>query len=71
MSDEHKSLYPKDEKRLRIRGKGCGKKYLSGYLIESIRVRSTAVGRVHDLLSGIEFAAFMVFDWYEATLAEP
>lgn len=76
MSDANKPLCPKDEKRLLTRGKGCGKEYQPFVLVgevpgnqgESIRVRSTTVGRVHDLLSGIEFAAFMVFDWCEATL---
>ncbi|MBL4828759.1 MAG: TnsA endonuclease N-terminal domain-containing protein [Aliivibrio sp.] len=71
MSDENKSLNKKDQKRLDDkRGEGTGKDYVPFIKVgefsssgESVRVKSTTVGRAHHFFSGIELAAFLVFDW--------
>ncbi|MEJ6079163.1 TnsA endonuclease N-terminal domain-containing protein [Vibrio sp. 1-Bac 57] len=71
MSDENKSLNKKDQKRLKEkRGEGAGKDYIPFIKVgefsssgESVRVKSSTVGRIHHFHSGIELAAFLVFDW--------
>lgn len=71
MSDENKPLNKKDQKRLdEKRGEGIGKGYLPFIKVgefsssgESVRVNSATVGRTHHFFSGIELAAFLVFDW--------
>jgi hypothetical protein len=75
MSDENKPIDSKDRKRLKTRGLGAGKEYLPFIYVnemsssgESVRVKSTTVGRVHHLLSGIELLAFLIFDWNSRTI---
>lgn len=71
MSDSKLPLNKKDQKRLKEkRGSGTGIDYNPFIHIqelsssgESIRVKSATVGRLHHLLSGIEFSAFLLFDW--------
>lgn len=71
MSDENKPLNKKDQKRLdEKRGQGVGKDYVPFIKVgefsssgESVRVKSTTVGRIHHFFSGNELAAFLVFDW--------
>jgi len=71
MSDSKLPLNKKDQKRLKEkRGSGTGMDYNPFIHIqelsssgESIRVKSATVGRLHHLLSGIEFSAFLLFDW--------
>lgn len=71
MSDTNKPLNKKDQKRLdEKRGVGAGKHYAPFIKVgefsssgESVRVKSATVGRVHHFLSGIELAAFLLFDW--------
>lgn len=71
MSDADKPLNKKDQKRLKEkRGEGIGKDYVPFVQVgefscsgESIRVKSATIGRTHHFLSGIELAAFLVFDW--------
>lgn len=75
MSDANKPIDPKDLHRSQKRGLGIGKDYEPFIKVdelssrgESIRVCSSCVGRVHHLLSGIELAAFLVFDWHAGTI---
>ncbi|MCW8885089.1 MAG: TnsA endonuclease N-terminal domain-containing protein [Motiliproteus sp.] len=75
MSDAKKPVNSKHLKRLAERGQGVGKHYLPFIFVhelsskgESIRVKSATVGRVHHLLSGIEFAAFLIFDWCDRVI---
>lgn len=71
MSDADKPLNKKDKKRLdEKRGEGTGKDYVPFIKVgefnssgESVRVKSATVGRIHHFHSGIELAAFLVFDW--------
>jgi len=71
MSDADKPLNKKDQKRLKDkRGEGAGKDYVPFIKVgefsssgESVRVKSATVGRIHHFHSGIELAAFLVFDW--------
>lgn len=74
MSDFDKPTDPTDEKRLLTRGKGVGKDYQPFIFVqdlsssgESIRIPGHVTGRTHHLLSGIELAAFTVFDWHPGT----
>ncbi|WP_455232232.1 TnsA endonuclease N-terminal domain-containing protein [Geopseudomonas aromaticivorans] len=75
MADSSKPIDPSDQKRLQTRGKGIGKDYQPFIFIqelsssgESVRVLGSVTGRTHHLLSGIELAAFTIFDWHRATL---
>ena len=75
MSDSNKPLDKKDEKRLKTRGKGTGVEYQPFVFIhelssagESVRAPGLITGRVHHLLSGLELAAFMIFDWNPNTV---
>ena len=71
MSDADKPLNKKDQKRLdEKRGEDVGKSYVPFIHVgefsssgESVRVKSATVGRTHHFFSGIELAAFLVFDW--------
>ncbi|WP_435248441.1 TnsA endonuclease N-terminal domain-containing protein [Vibrio sp. nBUS_14] len=71
MSDADKPLNKKDQKRLdEKRGEGAGKDYVPFIKMgefsssgESVRVKSSTVGRIHHFFSGNELAAFLVFDW--------
>ncbi|WP_439148244.1 TnsA endonuclease N-terminal domain-containing protein [Vibrio sp.] len=71
MSDAVKPLNKKDQKRLdEKRGEGAGKDYVPFIKVgefsssgESVRVKSSTVGRIHHFFSGNELAAFLVFDW--------
>lgn len=71
MSDSKLPLNKKDQQRLKEkRGSGTGMNYNPFIHIqelsstgESIRVKSATVGRLHHLISGIEFSAFLLFDW--------
>jgi hypothetical protein len=75
MLDEDKPLNKQDQKRLKDkRGEGNGKTYIPFSQVgdfsssgESVRVKSTTVGRLHHFHSGIELAAFLIFDWYTTT----
>ncbi|KGJ95989.1 heteromeric transposase endonuclease subunit TnsA [Thalassotalea sp. ND16A] len=70
MSDSNKPLNRQDKKRLEHqRGQGSGKAYIPFVQVgefsgsgESIRVKSSTVGRLHHFHSGIELAAFLIFD---------
>jgi len=69
MSDANKPVDPKDQKRLEVRGQGLKKDYQPFIYVhemsssgESVRVKSSTVGRIHHLLSGIELTAFLAFD---------
>ncbi len=71
MSDVNKPIDPTHLKRLKTRGLGTGKEYEPFIKVyegksqgESVRVRSSTVGRVHHLLSGIELTAFVLLDWF-------
>lgn len=75
MSDNNKPLDPTDEKRLKTRGIGIGRDYQPFVFVqdfsssgESVRIPSATVGRVHHLLSGLELAAFVLFDWCKDTI---
>lgn len=75
MSDANKPVHPADLKRLKTRGKGVGKDYEPFIYIhelsskgESCRSNSDTVGRVHHLLSRLELAAFLVFDYSSKTI---
>ncbi|AXO16116.1 MAG: heteromeric transposase endonuclease subunit TnsA [Shewanella indica] len=75
MSDDaNKPLDPSDQKKLKARGHGFGASYKPFIQIqdlsssgESVRAPGRVTGRIHHLLSGIEFAAFSIFDWYHDT----
>ncbi len=52
------------------RGQGLGKKYLPWLYVQDVpsdgrshRVYSHKTGRIHHLLSDLELAAFLVFEW--------
>jgi hypothetical protein len=76
MSDENKVLNKQDTKRLaEKRGTGSGKDYVPFIKVgefsssgESIRVKSRVAKRIHHFHSGIEFSAFMIFEWFHNTL---
>lgn len=75
MTDFDKPIDPKDKKRLLNRGKGVGKGHEPFFRVqelsssgESVRIHGHVTGRVHHLLSGIELAAFALFDWHQGTL---
>ncbi|GGK38686.1 PDDEXK family nuclease [Aliivibrio fischeri] len=71
MSDADKPLNKKDQKRLdEKRGEGTRKDHVPfikvgefGSSRESVRVKSATVVRAYYFHSGIEFAAFLLFDW--------
>lgn len=74
-SDSNKPLDSADQKRLKTRGQGTGAAYQPFIQIqdlsssgESVRAPGRVTGRLHHLLSGIELAAFSIFDWYPYTL---
>ncbi|GAA4650235.1 TnsA endonuclease N-terminal domain-containing protein [Kistimonas scapharcae] len=76
MSDAEKPLNKKDKNRLKDgRGTGNGVDYVAFIRVgefdssgESVRVKSTSVGRVHHFHSGIELAAFLIFDRNRTTV---
>ena len=76
MSDENKVLNKRDAKRLaEKRGTSVGKGYVPFIKVgefsgsgESIRVKSRVAKRIHHFHSGIEFSAFMIFEWFHNTL---
>lgn len=75
MSDSNRPLDPTDEKRLKTRGTGIGREYQPFVFVqdlsssgESVRIPGATVGRVHHLLSGLELAAFVIFDWCRDTI---
>ncbi|PNI00028.1 TnsA endonuclease N-terminal domain-containing protein [Vibrio diazotrophicus] len=70
MPDSNKPVHPADLKKLKTRGKGVRKDYEPFIYIhelsslgESCRSNSATVGRVHHLLSRLELAAFLSFDY--------
>lgn len=71
MLDADKPLNKQDQKRLKEkRGEGNGKAYIPFVQVgdfsssgESVRVKSATVERLHHFHSGIELAAFLIFDW--------
>ena len=73
---KNKVLNKRDAKRLvEKRGTGVGKGYVPFIKVgefsgsgESIRVKSRAAKRIHHFHSGIEFSAFMIFEWFHNTL---
>ncbi len=75
MLDEDKPLNKLDQKRLKEkRGEGSGTEYIPFIRVgefsgsgESVRVKSTTVGRIHHFHSGIELATFLIFDWCATT----
>lgn len=74
MSDIDKPLDQADQRKLKTRGQGVGADYQPFIQIqdlsssgESVRSPGRVTGRVHHLLSGIELAAFSIFDWYSHT----
>lgn len=76
MSDSNKPLNKLDEKRLKeSRGQGSGHSYVPFIKVgefsssgETVRVKSSTVGRIHHLFSGIELAAFLIFDRNPASI---
>lgn len=70
MSDPNMPLNKKDKKRIELnRGQGNLQSYEPFIQVgefsssgESIRVKSSTVGRLHHFHSGIELAAFLIFD---------
>jgi hypothetical protein len=73
--DSNKPLDSADQKKLKTRGQGTGARYQPFIQIqdlsssgESVRVPGRVSGRLHHLLSGIELAAFSIFDWHPHTL---
>ncbi len=70
MSDSNKPLNKQAKLWLKQkRGQGSGKNYIPFIQVgdfsssgESVRVRSSTVGRVHHIHSGIELSAFLIFD---------
>lgn len=75
MHDSEKPLDPKDEKRLKTRGKGAGSKYEPFIKVheissrgESFRIFGRHSSRPHHLLSRLELSAFLVFDCYHLTI---
>ncbi|MBF4353654.1 TnsA endonuclease N-terminal domain-containing protein, partial [Vibrio anguillarum] len=75
MPDSNKPVHPADLKKLKTRGKGVGKDYEPFIYIhelsslgESCRSNSATVGRVHHLLSRLELAAFLSFDYSSNTI---
>lgn len=70
MSDSNKPLNKQDKKRLKeSRGQGSGLSYVPFIKVgefsssgETVRVKSSTVGRIHHFFSGIELAAFLIFD---------
>jgi hypothetical protein len=75
MYDSEKSLDPKDEKRLKTRGIGSGRKYEPFIKVheisskgESYRIFGRNSSRPHHLLSRLELSAFLIFDRYHLTV---
>lgn len=71
MSDADRPLNKQDQNRLKEkRGEGVGKDYVPFIKVgefsssgESVRINGFTSGRAHHFHSGIELAAFLVFDW--------
>lgn len=75
MLDSERSLDPSDEKRLKCRGIGSGRKYEPFIKVheissigESFRILGRNSSRPHHLLSRLELSAFLVFDRYKSTV---
>ncbi|MGP9669775.1 TnsA endonuclease N-terminal domain-containing protein [Pseudoalteromonas sp. AOP31-A2-14] len=75
MHDSERPLDPKDEKRLKTRGKGSGSEYEPFIKVheissrgESFRIFGRNSSRPHHLLSRLELSAFLVFDRYHLTI---
>jgi len=73
--DNSKPLDKSDQIKLKTRGMGVGADYLPFIQIqdlsslgESVRAPGRVTGRLHHLLSGIELAAFCIFDWHQKTI---